>query len=254
MVSLYLCSNWLTCQISSWVTMIYSCFHGPLQVSPTWQHHQVTLVQSIWDESLLYLWSLFWVPLSLVIVFYMSSCRILPIFIWPPTLLPPLCRTLVWVIDHPFHNQVNHYQVNHPYYALTREIVSSPPIFFPSIIIPGVSPSVTLLWFLMPWLRIPHCLNFGRPSSVDLNTFIPKEWYRGWRTLVLSFIFVWCLRSSKGNHHCPLTWLFLTCSAPAPYHAIEICTPNGSVIQKIVPLILECVWDVTNLMRGWPFR
>lgn len=163
-------------------------------------------------------------------------------------------QNLIWVIDNPLCNWVSPYQVSHPYYTLTREVVSQPPILFSSIIIPGVSLSVTILWFLVTLLMIPYYLNSGRPSSVNLSTFIPEEFPRGPCTLPLAYMSIRCLRSSKGNHHFPLTWLFLMCSTLASYHTIEICTLDGLVIQMIVPVIPKCVWDFSNLIRGWPLR
>jgi len=54
----------------------------------------------------------------------------------------------------------------------------------------------------------PHCLTYGRPYSVDINTSIPEERPRGWCILVPSSTLFWCLGSNKGNHHFPLTWSF----------------------------------------------
>jgi len=87
---------------------------------------------------------------------------------------------------------------------------------------------------LVPLLRNPHCLNSGRPSSIDFNTFNLEERFRGWCTLVLYFIIVQCLRSSIGNHHFPLSSVYLVYSTRAHYHMIEIRTLDAPVIQWIV--------------------
>lgn len=142
-----------------------------------------------------------------------------------------------------------------PYISyMTREVISPPLILFPSIVIPRVNPSVTLLWYLVPLLRLPHCLNSDGPSFVDFSTFISKVWPRGQCTLFPDFIFVRYLESCKGNDSFPLTLYFLMYSTPTPYCTIENHTLDASVIQTIVPVILGCVWDDSNLMREWPFR
>jgi len=187
-------------------------------------------------------------------VYFAFPCVLLQYFIHHRVTSLPFYSCLAYNCTAP-SLLVSGYQVNHPYYyALSRKVIHMPPIFFHSIIIPSVSPSITLLWSLMPLLRIPYFLNSGRPSSIDLNAFTPEEWSRGRCTLVPDSIFVLCLRSSKGTHYFLLTSVFLMCSTSAPYHTIDICTLDDSVIQKIVPVIHRCVWDVPELIRGLPLR
>lgn len=112
--------------------------------------------------------------LSPVTIFHLS-CRIYPILVIFG--LQSFCSIFV---EHSFESSTIPSGIESVparsttfYYALTREVPSLPYILFPSIIIPGVSRSVTLLYSLMPLLRIPPCLNFGRLSSIELRTFIP---------------------------------------------------------------------------------
>ena len=54
----------------------------------------------------------------------------------------------------------------------------------------------------------PNCLTYRGPYPVNISSFISGEWPKGQCILVPSSIPVRCLRSSRGTHYCPLTWLF----------------------------------------------
>lgn len=151
LVPLYLCVGCLMCQFFSWVTIIYLFFMVPFRPplcgsiikSPFFRVSKMShpCIYGVSSKSL-------WLQLQCSIHCSLHLSHY--VHIWPPALPLHLFWTPIRVIDHPLRNWVIHYQINHLYHALTREVISLPLILFPSIIILGFSPSITLLWFLVP--------------------------------------------------------------------------------------------------------
>lgn len=107
---------------------------------------------------------------------------------------------------HPLRNSVSCYHVNHELCALTRVDIclSLSPISPLSL----VSFHQSQYYFPSCFSEDPHCLIYHEPYSIDINSFIPKEWPRGRCNSLPTSILVQHLGSSRGSHYFSLNWLF----------------------------------------------
>ena len=144
---------------------------------------------------------------------------------------------------HPLRSWVSCCQVNHALYALTREVIclSLSPTF--SIVL-GVSPSFTLLFSFMPYLRILIASPIMVPILLTSTYLFQKNDLEdgvSWFQLPPLF-------DTSDQEKGLIIALWLGCFMFV-FHTLD-----GPVMQQIVPVIPRCVWDVSDLMRGWPFK
>jgi len=188
----------ITCQFLSWVTILYSCFHGPHQTYFVSQRHQVTLIQSIRNESHMHPWSLFHIPLYHVTIFHPYLRIIHPV-------LPILASS--HIVSHPLRSWVSRCEVNHALYALIKEVIclSLSRIIFHY---PWCQSISHIIIFSCALVEDPHWITYCGPYFFDTSSFILEEWPRGRCILVPSSILPRYIGSSKGSHYFPLNWLF----------------------------------------------